>query len=221
MARYLLYEQLEARCLMAATQVGGEILVNEQAYGRQLLEAGTEAIGVFDDGGFVAAFSGRGPTDRAGVYVRRFQDDGTPLGSATLVNSTTAGDQSSPTVATFRDGSFVVAWAGRGRGDRHGVFAQWFNLAGDKIGSETRVNTTVGGWQLDPQVASTPSGQTMIAWHGTGDGDLAGVFSRSFASDRSPLGSERRVNSTTADQQANPSIAGTLSLVVLVPPGNR
>ena len=53
---------------------------------------------------------------QSGIFGRRFDASGAPLGGEIPINATTLGPQSSPSVATSPGGSFVTAFAGGGYG---------------------------------------------------------------------------------------------------------
>lgn len=92
------------------------------------------AVDFTADGGFAVAWSGRGPGDRWGIFVREYNTDGSPEGNERIVNQTIKGLQIRPGLSRVTDG-FVVTWTGRGNGDRRGMFASLFQ--------ETPVTTTV------------------------------------------------------------------------------
>ena len=54
----------------------------------------------------------------AGVYMRLYDRNNTPLTGETLVNTYTIGDKTTPSVAMDADGDFVVVWASQGPGPR-------------------------------------------------------------------------------------------------------
>ncbi|WP_198411745.1 calcium-binding protein [Microvirga flavescens] len=71
-------------------------------------------VAALRDGGFVAVWedlsASGGDTSGRAIRGQLFNADGTTRGDEFLVNSTTIGDQVTPTVAVFPDGRFVVAW---------------------------------------------------------------------------------------------------------------
>jgi hypothetical protein len=94
------------------------------------------------NGGFAITWSGPGAQpdpldqsnpdlladkDESGVWVRWFNPNGDPTTVQQRVNVTEAGDQRFPAIAMSRDGDVVVAWAGAGVGDRHGVFTRQYD----------------------------------------------------------------------------------------------
>jgi YD repeat-containing protein len=187
----------------------GERLVNTLIPRLQTTAAETTAVATNGAGASVVVFSGRGLGDDEGVFARRYDERGLPQGDARLVNTTIRGNQDSPAVAMAQDGSSFIVWQGRGPGDRHGIFGQRLGAVGTPCGSETRINTTVGGSQQHAAVALAADGRGVVVWDGVGSGDLDGVFLQRFAVDGSPVGAEMRVNTTVTDQQAYPSVAMT------------
>jgi hypothetical protein len=123
-----------------------------------------------------------------GVFARRYDADGNPLGNEFLVNETTAGDQSLPRIDMNASGRFVITWHGNGDGDSQGVLARVYNAAGDPVTDEFRVHSDVPGSQSDGYVRMDDAGNFVIAWHGEGDEDVNGVYLRRFNSGGQPLG---------------------------------
>lgn len=204
------FESLEARTLLAATAIGDEIRINDLSLGPQQVGADARALADLPDGGYVAVYAGRGAVDRDGIYLRRFDaEDQLIAGSTMLVNSSIAGLQYDPAVAALPDGSFVVAWAGAGVGDRHGIFAQWFDAEGNALGDEVLVNSTLGGKQWNPQAAVLTENSIAIAWEGVGSGDFDGVFLRTAsANGQFLLQDEFRINVTTDERQSEVTLDG-------------
>ncbi|WP_442485021.1 peptidylprolyl isomerase [Aeoliella sp. SH292] len=198
--RQLQCQSLEARWMMAVDSFGDEALVNDLVARTQSTGDAQTAVAI-SELGRVVVFSGNGPGDQDGVFVKRYDADGDEVGSAVRVNTTFAGLQHSASVAMDDDGSFVVVWAGRGVGDKQGVFFQRFSAAGAKVGSETLVNTTVAGKQLDPVIAMNADGAFAIGWSGQSTSDASGVYLQRFTAAGVKAGSEVLVNTTTANHQ--------------------
>jgi cyclophilin family peptidyl-prolyl cis-trans isomerase len=198
--RQLQCQSLEARWMMAVDSFGDEAIVNDLVARTQTTDSGQTAVAISEQGR-VVVFSGNGPGDDAGVFVKRYDADGDEVGNAARVNTTTAGLQHSASVAMDDDGSFVVVWAGRGAGDKEGIFFQRFSAAGAKVGSETLVNTTTAGKQVDPVIAMRTDGAFAIGWSGQSAGDASGVYLQTFTAAGVKAGSEVRINTTTANHQ--------------------
>lgn len=199
--------EADADSLPPTLEGTGERLVNTLIPRVQTSEAESTAVATNATGATVVVFSGKGPIDPDGVYARRYDKDGAALADVFRVNTTTREAQKSPAVGVAEDGSFLIAWDGRGPGDQLGVFGQWFDALGQPRGSETRINTTTGGNQQQPAVAVASGGHSVVVWQGLGFGDLDGIFLQRFDANGAPLGSETQVNTYTGGLQAYPSIA--------------
>ncbi len=117
------------------------------------------------------------------------------------VNTYVSGDQSFPAAACNVLGNCVVAWQSDGEdGSLLGIYAQRFNAAGARVGSEFRVNTFTTNKQFQPAVAINASGAFVIVWDSSGQDD-AGVSVRGqlYAASGAPMGSEFKVNTSTHD----------------------
>ena len=103
-----------------------------------------------------------------GIYGRLFNADGSAIGSAFLVNTTTTRDQDFPVVTALPDGRFVVAWDDDSRtgGDTLGsaIRAQVFNADGSKSGSEQLVNSSTTNDQVTPAIATLSDGRFVVTW---------------------------------------------------------
>jgi hypothetical protein len=144
-----------------------------------------------------------------GVYAQRYDRDGNPLGSEFQVNTYTAGNQDTPSVAMDRQGNFVIAWESALQdGSSDGIYAQRYDPNGNPVGGEFQVNTFTAGAQDDPKVAMDGDGNFVIAWESAlQDGDGDGVYAQRYDRDGNPLGIEFRVNTYTASNQDTPSVA--------------
>ena len=101
---------------------GAQFQINSLTFGDQL----RPVVLAETDGAFVAAWSSAGQDGSdAGVFVRRFDEDGSPLGSETQVNSYTPGNQNAIAMAGGGPG-FVITWQSPQDGDSNGVFGQRF-----------------------------------------------------------------------------------------------
>ncbi|MEH2280224.1 MAG: hypothetical protein V7K90_02600, partial [Nostoc sp.] len=74
--------------------------------------------------------------------------------------------------------------------------------------NEFKVNTYTSNDQLNPTVAIDTSGDFVISWTSSGqDGFGNGIYAQRYNSAGVAQGSEFRVNSTTTNDQFNPTIA--------------
>ncbi len=197
----------------AAAQVvylGGEIPVNTTAAGAQVSPA--LAAGSTTGRFFVAWQSFDQDGSGAGVYGRTFEADGTPLGAETRLNTTTAGDQITPAVASRYD-LFKAVWASQNKdGDGYGIVLRLFDWYGEPIGGpyggELVVNQTTAGSQIQPDIAMADSG-FVVVWTGPNPAAPAQteIWARRFALNGQALSGEFRVNAATSGNQLQPAVA--------------
>jgi hypothetical protein len=132
---------------------------------------------------------------------------GAVVGSEFRVNETTRERQGDASVAMRGDGSFVIVWAGRGRGDQDGIFMRLFSASGTPTAGEILVNQTAAGRQGLPAVDFAADGSIVVAWEGNGAGDFAGIFVRRFSASGTPLAGEVLVNAPSSLRQGDPALA--------------
>lgn len=186
------------------TKVGGEFLVNTTTAGNQQLPV----ISILSGGGFAIAWSGGGPGDALGVFAKVYDSNGVAVTGEIAVNTTTAFNQTYPTIAADNAGGFAVAWQGNGGSDRKNVMFRSFDGTGAATSAETVATVTTAGIQKTPSIAWTTSGNYVVAWSGNGAGDSDGVFARRINVDGSAASGEILVDATPADKQTNPSVIG-------------
>ncbi|UCH49647.1 MAG: DUF4347 domain-containing protein, partial [Betaproteobacteria bacterium] len=105
----------------AGAALGAEFLVNTYTSSDQL----TPSVAMDAGGDFVVTWqSNLQDGSGFGIYAQRFADDGTKIGTETLINTTTSGAQEHPSVAMDDGGAYVIVWSGAGTGDSAGVFGQ-------------------------------------------------------------------------------------------------
>ena len=203
-------------------RVGSEILVNTATAANQFAQVVTPLA----NGGFVVSWTDTSQgVDTSGEAVKAqvFASDGSKVGSELLVNTATVGGQSQSTVTSLANGGFVVTWSdgsvgvGGATGDTSGsaIKMQVFSAAGVKVGSEVLVNTATAGTQDQHEVTLLSNGGFVITWRdysygvggAAGDTTGAAVKAQVFAADGSRVGSEILVNTTTASDQFNATVA--------------
>ena len=153
-----------------------------------------------------------------GISARRYDAAGTPVGAEFVVNTFTPDAQVDPAISVAPSGDFVIAWGGHASysgpsSSAAGVFVQGFTAAGARRGGEQRANTTTGGFQGTPAVATGAAGDFVVVWtssrsyytHEGGDGSGSGILGQRYDSTGAPVGGEFQVNSyTTGYQSASP-----------------
>ncbi|MGB7258726.1 MAG: Ig-like domain repeat protein, partial [Pseudolabrys sp.] len=116
----------------------------------------------------------------------------------------------SPAVATLAGGSFVVVWQSQGEdGSGYGIYGQVFKAAGVKSGGEFKVNATTKSDQIEPAVAALADGGFIVVWSSNGqDTSGFGVYAQRYNKNDVRSGGEFKVNTTIANDQSQPAVAG-------------
>jgi hypothetical protein len=155
------------------TASGSEFRVNTTTAGDQTYAS----VAMNASGEFVIAWSSNGQDgDGWGIYAQRYNADGTASGSEFRVNTTTAGDQVSPSVALDTNGNFIITWSSNGQdGDGWGIYGQQFDATGASIGNEFRLNTSTAGDQQYATVAMDSTGNAVAVWSDSTTSLTAGV----------------------------------------------
>ncbi|MEM1324087.1 MAG: T9SS type A sorting domain-containing protein [Bacteroidota bacterium] len=162
------------------------------------------------DGAFVVVWQSYGQDDDGfGIYGQRYDAAGVAQGGETLINTSTAGQQTSPALSMDARGNYVVVWTdSEADGDGKGIFGQRYYADGATLGNPFSINTTTTGAQDHADVAMTASGAFSVVWDSYGqDGDYTGVYNQSFSSEGIANGAEKAVNTTTDYFQQFPAIA--------------
>ncbi|MEN6459328.1 MAG: hypothetical protein ABFC63_10400 [Thermoguttaceae bacterium] len=176
------------------------------------------AVAMDSYGDYVIVWSGSGnltgtssdsSLDSTGIYAQIYDKNGDAVGSAILINQTTAGTQSLPSVAMDANGDFVVTWTSESLdGSGLDVYARRFSVQGTALSDEFLVNTTTTNTQKNSSVAMDDNGDFVIVWQSSGqDGYDWGVFGQYYASSGTKSGSEFQVDTVTSDKQINASVA--------------
>lgn len=131
-----------------------------------------------------------------------FNADGSKAGGEFLVNTTTQGDQTAPSIAGLPDGRFVAAWDNGAN-----MSAQIFNRDGSKSGAEITVASPTFG-AFGPKVSALPDGSFIVSWTEpkTEGADLDAVAS-AFTPAGAPWSIKFPVSMTTGGDQKSPVIA--------------
>jgi hypothetical protein len=132
-----------------------------------------------------------------------------------VVNSVSAGQQFTPSVAAAANGNFVVVWADdQDQNGKYEILARGFDITGAErfsLEEPTGVNSVSSGQQFVPVVAMDAAGNFVVVWED--DQDENGKFqilARGFTANGTPrfsLEEPNAVNSVSAGQQVNPEVA--------------
>ncbi|MGB0466608.1 MAG: tandem-95 repeat protein [Pontibacterium sp.] len=191
---------------------GAEFLVNTDTAGDQTAPTVTALSG----GGFVALWTDANPASGDGegsaITGQLFADDGTLLGEAFQVNSSSASNQEAPTVTALAEGGFVALWTDWSQtgedADSTAVRGQLFTADGTRQGSEFLVNTTTAGYQSTATVTAQADGGFVALWMDWSENATLGtnVMGQRFAADGSKTGDEFIISNLSAGNQEGPAI---------------
>ncbi len=148
----------------SGTKIGPEFMVNTQT---GVYQVWSKVAGL-TNGGFVVTWTDGSGTlgDRTGLSVKAqaFGADGTKVGTEFLVNTQTAGDQQSATVAALANGGFAVTWtdASGTLGDSSGtsIKAQVFAI-GNPAGTPVSISDG-GGATVSRSIAENAAAVTTV-----------------------------------------------------------
>ena len=175
--------------------VGGEFHVNTFTLYNQAQNSHGPRVAMAPAGGFVVVWdSVTQDGDNYGVFARRYDPAGNPVGAEFQVNTTTSGRQLGSNIDMDADGNFVIVWAGDADVTGLDVFAQRFDAGGSRRGGEFRVNTSTLGnqgypMQGDPKVAVAADGAFVVVWQNMSATGLP-VVSRRFDRAGNPVSAE-------------------------------
>ncbi|MCB9231222.1 MAG: T9SS type A sorting domain-containing protein [Bacteroidia bacterium] len=183
-------------------------LVNTDTAGYQ----GMPDIALDSAGNGIIVWQGYGDNSGStmGIYAQMVDGTtGSPVGSQFLVNTSTANNQTDPSVEMDVDGNFIIVWASRDQdGSQEGIYARRYNSSGTAQGGVFKVNSTTSGSQDNPRITVTREGRFAIAWNSYGqDGSYEGVYLQTYEATASKFGAETQVNTRTTDFQQAPAVA--------------
>src|SRR3712207_6793249 len=126
----------------------------------------------------------------------------------TRVNTTTDGAPDWSSVLSLKDGGWVVLWRSRSPdGTLQEVRQQRYDARGFAVGDEVRVNHAPLGGQgyLHSSCTGLSDGGWVVTWTGQ-DEDGNGIFQQRCNAYGLRVGHETRVNTKTANSQAEPTV---------------
>ncbi|MBB4866269.1 hypothetical protein HNP46_005174 [Pseudomonas nitritireducens] len=113
-----------------------------------------------------------------GVWGRIFTPNGTAVGGEFLVNSYTPGTQKTPTVVANPNGGFIVLYTSNADVvdglNSAGIYAQYFDNDGHRVGQELRIHQLMVGEQKQPDATFLADGRLFVTWTDTYVSDGSG-----------------------------------------------
>jgi VCBS repeat-containing protein len=170
----------------------------------------TPTVGALTSGHYVIAWR-TFDSSGSGIVAQIFGASGA-IGPAFTVNSSTASDQTDPSVSGLGSGGFVVTWMDRsgsgGDSSAAAIKAQLFDASGARVGGELLVNTNTAGSQELSTVTGLASGGFVVTWKDeTGDSSGTSIKAQIFDAAGAKVGSEFLVNLVPWEDQHDPVVA--------------
>jgi hypothetical protein len=152
------------------------------------------------------------------IYFQRFSWKDEPVGEALQVNDSppiSCWSFHSPSVSTFQNGDFIIAWEESLQGIGKDIYFQRYSKDGEKIGSNVKVNNdTTYLHPVSPVVSSGVDGSFVVVWLSYIDFGIAdAIFSQSFSAEGLPISELLRIDQVEGEEinYSNPSIARLLN----------
>lgn len=181
--------------------------VNEPTTETLTLPAATAIPGV----GFAVAWvasEGSDATAIVRILARRLDLAGQPLGDTVEIESFAAPGPTLVSLTADPAGNVLVTWSRQGDGSGFGVFGQFLDPEGQKLGLPFRVSTRRNHDQSFAAVAALGAGEFVAAWQSGGqDGSGDGIFAQRLSLAQGKVGPEFRVNTAAIGPQRRPSVA--------------
>ena len=156
-----------------------------------------------DSGEFTIAWQGNGNqpghVDGAGIFAQRFDSLGVAIGNEFRVNTNTANSQSDPAIGVNDSGDIVIVWD-----DGNGFHFQRFDNTGAPQSGQTPVDASASAG--NGAIAVGNDGSFVVTWREGGAGTNE-IYARRYDNTGAPLGLRFVVNTTTINDQTNPSIS--------------
>ncbi|WP_159565965.1 Ig-like domain-containing protein [Budvicia diplopodorum] len=158
--------------------LSGELMVNQTVANNQA----SAKIAALDNGNYIVTWDSNntaGPDQSvAGIWGRIYNAQGVAQGNEFLVNTSTPNNQYLAQVVSRADGSFVAVYASETDPapglNTAGIYAQFFDKNGNKIGQELRINQLTVGNQEEISATFLEGGQLFVSWTDFGVADGSG-----------------------------------------------
>ena len=139
-------------------------------------------------------------SDRDSSYTKQETDWADPSSTADsdiAVVITTNATARNASVARDADGDFVVTWEQQDAGDWN-IHARRYDAAGNALGAEFIVNSTIEDAQQAPEVAMDHDGDFVITWQSNAqDGSGMGIYAQRFSAEGYRVGGQNAVQTLT------------------------
>ncbi|MEM7165399.1 MAG: DUF4347 domain-containing protein, partial [Planctomycetota bacterium] len=158
----------------------------------------TASIAAFDDGGYIVVWaSDEQDGSGMGIYGQRYDSAGNTKGAEFLIPSETTDEEIRPSVTTFSDGGFAVAWQDQQSGVRAWTDARVFNADGTAATSDFQLSpgTDGNGEGYQPNVLALDADNFVAVWSNETGGTTYDVEGQIYDRTGSTVGSQFTIGS--------------------------
>jgi len=116
-----------------------------------------------------------------------------------LINTTTAKNQTWPSITAFADGGFIVVWASENATTGGSIYSQRYDANQQKVGGEVLIGTDTNYALGKPVVTTLPNGGYVVTWysnHNDGTADL--VFGQVYNAQGTKVGTNFQINTSNS-----------------------
>ncbi|MCB1914612.1 MAG: DUF4347 domain-containing protein, partial [Rhodocyclaceae bacterium] len=175
------------------SDAGSEIDVNTYTTTDQI----DPAIAALADGGYIVTWVSNTPADNYNIYAKVYNADGSVRIADFLVTGEVGDAETNPSVTTFGDGGFVVAWQDQTSGVRAWTEARVFNADGTPATAEFQVSPGADGDNegYQPAVLALSDSEFVAVWANETAGSTYEVVGQRFDLAGSTVGAQFTVGS--------------------------
>jgi hypothetical protein len=185
----------------------------------------TPAVAAEADGSFLIAWSSQKGSDsfNTSIYARAFDPSGAPLAAPFAITGNTVGPQARPTVATDRQGSYLVAWQSYFNDIWHArIDGQIVSKAGALTGKQQTISSGDSGdgknyAEIAPMAVPAPGGTFVVGFMEYDTWFPVGMAAVQVDRAGAPLGSQTWINNQQIGAQLRTALAGDTSGRFLAP----
>jgi hypothetical protein len=165
------------------------------------------AAAIDDRGRFVIVWQ-EGSEAAADIRGRLFLANGRPATDPFRINDEAAGViHVEPVVAMRADGFFMVCWADSRDDSKLDIYGQRFDVLGNPIGGNFRINSETANEQDDAVIAMNSSGECLVVWEDKRGGGPIEIFGQKVDAAGALVGGNFQINPSIEGSCWDPSVA--------------
>jgi Ca2+-binding RTX toxin-like protein len=166
------------------------------------------SVAALDGGGFVVAWQA-GSFSSADIHAQRYDGFGAPFGGEFTINSSLPNEQLNVRIIGLDGGGFLATWDSIVADQYQEISGRLFNSAGDPVGPDFTINTSLADSQGISSIAPLAGGGFVAIWQSVtpAGGNNVEIIGQRFAAGGTRIGGEFQVNTATANNQQGNDVA--------------